>query len=55
MFEPIERTMEPVPALDAEALELTTDATATAAEMGIDADDEVMMSALLDAITEGIA
>ena len=54
MFEPIENTMEPVPALDAEAMELT-DATATAAEMGIDTADEAMMSALLDAITEGIA
>jgi len=44
----------PVEFVDTEALAYA-DATATAEEMGIDADDDVMMAALLDAITEGVA
>jgi hypothetical protein len=44
----------PVEFVDTEALDFA-DATATAEEMGIDTDDEVMMSALLDAMTEGVA
>ena len=44
----------PVEFVDTEALAYA-DATATAEEMGIDTDDDAMMSALLDAMTEGVA